>query len=136
MLALEKSLGHKPGYYDIACKVEQTLSDRRVFFGSSSCVQDMIWAVLEANKNNNQEEQEQARSEQGYYAEQSPGNYVWVDTRSGYQKFTDNWCRCSPGQAYMLNRAAKNYFNGAPMSGYEKFILRGTNINKVIKMYK
>ena len=82
-----------------------------------------------------QQEQEQARSEEGYYAEQSQGNYVWVDTRSGYEKFTDKWCRCSPSQAYMLNRAAKNYFTGAPISGYEKFILRGTNLNKVIKMY-
>ena len=104
---------------------------------------EIVLAIKEMNRKQgqsqqepSQEEQEQARSEQGYYAKQSQGNYVWVDTRSGYQKFTDKWCRCSPGQAYMLNRAAKNYFSGAPMSGFEKFILRGTNINKVIKMYK
>ena len=84
-----------------------------------------------------EEEQRLARSDQGYYAEQSNGEWMWVDTRSGYEKFTDRFCiNCTSAQVYMINRATKRYFQGAPLSGFDKFILRGTNTSKVIKFYK
>ena len=84
-----------------------------------------------------QQEQEQAQNTDGYYKEQSNGNYVWVDTRSGAEKFTDRFCfNCSPAQVYMINRATKRYFQNAPLSGFDKFILRGGNTSKVIKFYK
>ena len=84
-----------------------------------------------------EEEQRQARAEEGYYAEQSDGEWMWVDTRSGYEKFTDRFCiNCTSAQVYMINRATKRYFQGAPLSGFDKFILRGTNTSKVIKFYK
>jgi len=104
---------------------------------------EIVFAIEEMNRANSQsnepsqEEQEQARSEEGYYTEQSNGEWVWVDTRSGYEQFTDKWCiGCSPLKVYWINRSAKKYFQGGYLSGYEKFILRGTNFNKVIKSYK
>ena len=58
-----------------------------------------------------EEEQRQARSDQGYYAEQSEGEWMWVDTRSGYEKFTDKLCvGCNAMQVYMINRSTKKYF--------------------------
>lgn len=83
------------------------------------------------------EQQAQAQNTDGYYKEQSNGNYVWVDTRSGAEKFTDKFCfNCNATQVYMINRATKRYFQNAPLSGFDKFILRGGNTNKVIKFNK
>ncbi len=79
----------------------------------------------------------QAQQTEGHYKEQSDGQYVWVDTRSGYEKFTDNFCvGCNATQVYMINRATKRYYQGAPLSGWDKFVLRGGNSRRVIKFYK
>ena len=81
--------------------------------------------------------QGQAQQTEGHYKEQSNGQFVWVDTRSGYQKFTDNFCvGCNATQVYMINRATKRYYQGAPLSGWDKFVLRGGNSRRVIKFYK
>ena len=80
--------------------------------------------------------QGQAQQTEGHYKEQSDGQYVWVDTRSGYEKFTDNFCvGCNATQVYMINRATKRYYQGAPLSGWDKFVLRGGNSRRVIKFY-
>ena len=83
------------------------------------------------------QQQAQAQNTDGYYKEQSNGQYVWVDTRSGYEKFTDKFCvGCNPTEVYMINRSTKKYFQGAPLTGWDKFVLRGGNTSKVIKFYK
>ena len=102
---------------------------------------EIVLAINEMNRAQNQSneasQEEQVRAEEGYYKEQSNGNYVWVDTRSGAEKFTDRFCfNCTSAQVYMINRATKRYFQNAPLSGFDKFILRGGNTSKVIKFYK
>ena len=79
----------------------------------------------------------QAQQTEGHYTEQSNGQFVWVDTRSGYEKFTDTFCvGCNATQVYMINRATKRRFQGAPLSGWDKFILRGGNTRKVIRFFR
>ena len=96
-----------------------------------------IEKMARAQSGSSSNQQEQAQNTDGYYKEQSNGNYVWVDTRSGAEKFTDKFCfNCNATQVYMINRATKRYFQNAPLSGFDKFILRGGNTNKVIKFNK
>lgn len=102
---------------------------------------EIVFAIEEMNRFSDneptQKEKEQARAQEGYYKAQPNGQFVWVDTRSGYEKFTDRFCiNCSTAQVYMINRATKKYFQGAPLSGFDKFILRGGGTRKVIKFYK
>ena len=96
-----------------------------------------IEEMARADTQSTNQEQEQAQQTEGYYKEQSNGQFVWVDTRSGAEKFSDKFCfNCTSAQVYMINRATKKYFQGAPLSGFDKFILRGGNTRKVIKFYK
>ena len=98
-----------------------------------------IFAIEQMNreKQKSNEPSQQEQNTDGYYKEQPNGQYVWVDTRSGYEKFTDKWCiGCSPSKVYWINRATKNYFQGGQLSGYENFVLNGTNARKVIRMNK
>ena len=96
-------------------------------------IEEMARAQNQSSNSN----QEQSQNTDGYNKEQSNGQYVWVDTRSGAEKFTDRFCyNSSAAQVYMINRATKRYFQNAPLSGFDKFILRGGNTSKVIKFYK
>ena len=100
-------------------------------------IEEMRRAQDEGRGGPTEEEQRQARAEEGYYKQQQNGQFVWVDTRSGAEKFTDRFCfGCNATQVYMINRATKRYFQNAPLSGFDKFILRGGNTSKVIKFYK
>ncbi len=101
---------------------------------------EVVFAIKEmarADTQSSSNQQEQAQNTDGYYKEESNGQYVWVDTRSGYEKFTDKWCiGCSAVQVYWINRATKNYFQGGYLSGFENFVLSGTNARKVIRIQK
>jgi hypothetical protein len=112
-------------------KKDMTIMGEVVF-----AIQDMRRAQDESHQQTEEETQAQAQQTEGYYKQQQNGQFVWVDTRSGAEKFTDRFCfGCNATQVYMINRATKRYFQGAPLSGFDKFILRGGNTSKVIKFY-
>ena len=127
-------------------QIEEVKKDEELMY-------EVVFAIEEMNRQQGQslnepteeekrqaqeQEQQQAQAQQteGHYTEQPNGQFVWVDTRSGYEKFTDNFCvGCNATQVYMINRATKKYFQGAPLSGWDKFVLRGGNSRRVIRFY-
>ena len=74
---------------------------------------EIVFAIRELNRAQNQsnessEEESQAQEGQEMYV-QEDGRWVWVDTRTGYQKYIDKWIIDNINNTYI--QINENFFS-------------------------